>query len=659
MKTADIILSGGTIVTMNDDFDLIFDGAVAITGSEIVAIGQRDEVEAAYTAKETIDCRGKYIMPGLINAHTHVPMTLLRGMADDLRLDVWLMGYIMPVEREFVNPEFCRLGTTLACAEMIKGGVTSFADMYYFEADIAEATAAAGLRALLCESVLKFPAPDAPTYEVSLDYTRKFIEEWSDHPLITPTVAPHAPYSNTDDMLASCASLAAEYELPLMIHIAETRREVEDSMTEFGKTVVPRIKDVGVLDVPTIAAHCVHIDEHEMRIFKKYDTSVAHCPSANLKLASGIAPIQQMLEMGLNVAIGTDGPASNNDLDMFEEMRLAALIAKVAPNNPVAVPARQALQMATRNGAKALALGDVTGSLEVGKFADVIVVDADPLHNMPHFDVNPNAVYSQIVYATKSSDVRHVFCHGKMLMRDRDLLTIDEDSLRTEASDFAQRVGEFLKMREDNTLSKLVAVAIDVERGESFEIQVKAHLEDASAIEELLSHDDVEVTRTVHYRQYDTYFMFDDPDKGRVRYREDDTIGSDGNVESVRMRLTYTGAEKENQFHDAVLLSHSRFIAPASHPLRFYQEYFQAPIEQQLVKDRRRWRVLYKGVLFFVNVDSLQEPVTSDLYIELKSRTWSMTDAELKADYIREMMEILGLSREDAVRQDYLDMAKA
>ncbi|MDQ7037399.1 MAG: amidohydrolase family protein [Anaerolineae bacterium] len=584
MKKADIILKGGTIITMNDNFDIIHDGMVVISNTKLVAVGSCTELEKQYESSDTIDCSGHYIMPGLVNAHTHVPMTLLRAMADDLRLDVWLMGYIMPVEREFVSPEFVKLGTTLACAEMIRGGVTAFSDMYYFESDIAQATVDAGLRAFLGESILKYPTPDAATYEESLDYTREFIEQWKDHPLITPSIAPHAPYSNTEETLKRSVELAKEYGFPMMIHIAETAREVEDSMNQYDKTVVPWVKDQGVLDVPIIAAHCVHIDEHEMRMLKKYGASVAHCPSANLKLASGIAPISQMLEMGLNVAIGTDGPASNNDLDMFEEMRLAALLAKVTPNNPTALPAKQALQMATVNGARALGLGDVTGSLEVGKFADVVVVNAHPLHNVPRFDVNPDAPYSQIVYSAKSSDVQHTICHGKILMRDRDLLTIDETALKEEAASYAERVGKFLGEVEENPLRKLVAVGVGVERAESFEIQVKAKIEDPSVIEELLSHKDSEVLRAVHYRQYDTYFIFDEQDKGRIRYREDDRIDLEGNVESVRMRLTYTSAEKERVFNDAVVLSHSRFIAPASHPLRFYEEYFQVSEQRKLQK---------------------------------------------------------------------------
>jgi 5-methylthioadenosine/S-adenosylhomocysteine deaminase len=338
-------------------------------------------------------------------------------------------------------------------------------------------------------------------------------------------------------------------------------------------------------------------------------------------------------------------------------MRLAALVAKVTPNNPTALPAKQALQMATINGARALGLGTVTGSLEVGKFADVVVVNAHPLHNVPRFDVNPDAPYSQIVYSAKSSDVQHTICHGKILMRDRELLTIDEQALQVSASAYAERVGKFLGEVEENPLRKLVAVGVDVERAESFEIQMKAKIEDPSAIEELLSHHDTEVLRAVHYRQYDTYFLFDETDKGRIRYREDDRIDVDGNVESVRMRLTYTTSEKEQVFNDAVVLSHSRFIAPASHPLRFYEEYFQSSNQRKLQKDRRRWRVLYKGVLFFVNIDRVVEPELSDMYIEIKSRTWSMSDAENKADFIHEMMDILGLDVSKVERKDYLEMA--
>ena len=317
-------------------------------------------------------------MPGLVNAHTHVPMTLLRGLADDLRLDVWLMGYMMPVEREFVSPDFVRLGTQLACAELIRSGVTCFADMYYFEEDVAKATVEAGLRAVCSQTVLKFPTPDAASYEDSLAAARDFIQRWKGHPLITPSVAPHAPYTCTPEILRATAQLAVEFDVPLHTHIAETALEVENMRSENGMPVVPYVKKQGLFDAKVLAAHCVHIDEGEMRTLLHAGAGVAHNPSSNLKLASGFAPVQRMLDLGLNVGIGTDGPASNNDLDMFEEMRLAAFVAKAVSNDPTSVPAATALTMATRLGAQALHLGAVTGSLEPGKRADLILVDISP-----------------------------------------------------------------------------------------------------------------------------------------------------------------------------------------------------------------------------------------------------------------------------------------
>jgi 5-methylthioadenosine/S-adenosylhomocysteine deaminase len=286
------------------------------------------------------------------------------------------------------------------------------------------------------------------------------------------------------------------------------------------------------------------------------------------------------------------------------------------------------------------------------------VIQSSPIHNIPHFDFNPDAVYSRIVYAAKSSDVSHTICHGRVLMRDRVLQTIDEAELLTKANQYAERVGRFLGEVETNPLRKLVAVGVDVERAESFEIQVKAKLADPSAIENLLSHDDVEVLRAVHYRQYDTYFLFAEPEQSRIRYREDDRIDLDGNVQSVRMRLTYTTAEKEQVFHDTVVLSHSRFIAPASHPLRFYQEYFQAKEQRELQKERRRWRITYKGIVFFVNVDRVTQPALPDMYIEIKTRTWSKSDAENKAQSIQEMMDILQITSANVVRTEYLDMSE-
>ncbi|MBN8617259.1 MAG: amidohydrolase family protein [Anaerolineae bacterium] len=656
MERANTILSGGTVVTMNQQFDIVRDGAVVISGNKITAVGERAAILSQYEADEIVDCSGQYILPGLVNAHTHVPMTLLRGLADDLRLDVWLMGYCMPTEREFVTPEFCQLGTGLACAEMIRSGITSFADMYYFEKDVAQATASAGMRGVLGETILKFPAPDAETYEHSLAYAVEFIKEWKGHPLITPALAPHAPYSTTQDMLRECVNVALEHDVPVLIHIAETKLEQDDSVAIHGQTVVPWVEETGLFKAKVLAAHCVHINQGEMRILREHKTTVAHCPTSNLKLAAGIAPVAQMLNERLTVGIGTDGPASNNDLDMIEEVRLAAILAKTAANDPTAVPARQALLMATRMGAKALFMDDV-GSLESGKLADVITIDAGPVHNMPQFDRDPNAIYSRIVYASKSSDVRHVICNGDWLMRDRNLLTIDEAALLQAAAEYAVKVDGFLAVREKDILRKLLAIG-GLEQGESFEVQVKAILKDEHDLENLLQHSDVEIVKSVHYRQYDTYFLFDDPAAGRVRYREDDMLDEQGNVKSVRSRLTYTTTTKERDFHSAVVLSRSRFISKADRPLRFYREYFQPHQERELQKDRRRWHILYQGVLFYVNLDRVIKPDLNEVFVEIKSRTWSLSDAENKADRIKRMLDFIGIGETQIIRMEYLEFHK-
>src|SRR6266545_654928 len=434
---------------MDSQFTVYRPGAVAVAGDAIAAVGPD---ALAYQGAETIDCRGRVVMPGLVNAHTHVPMTLLRGLADDLRLDVWLMGYMMPVEREFVSPEFVRLGTLLACAEQIRGGVTTFNDMYYFEEHVAQAAADVGMRAVCGQTVMKFPAPDAASYEDSLQMAREFIERWKDHPLIVPAIAPHAPYTCTAEILRATADLAKEFDVPLHTHLAETAFEVENMRNENGIPVIPYVKKQGLLEAKVIAAHCVHMDTGEIRTLMHARAGISHNPSSNLKLASGFAPVIKMLEAGLNVGIGTDGPASNNDLDMFEEVRLAAFIAKAVTNDPTSLPASWALLMATRLGAQALHIGHLTGSLEVGKRADLILVDVSPLHNAPSFKRAADNAYAQIVYASKSTDVSDVMVNGKWLMRDHQLLTLKEDELLAEANEIAKKIDAFLINREQSVL---------------------------------------------------------------------------------------------------------------------------------------------------------------------------------------------------------------
>ncbi len=636
---------------MDERFTAYPSGAIAINDGRILAVG---DVAADYTAQDTVDCGGRVVLPGLVNAHTHAPMTLLRGLADDLRLDVWLLGYMMPVEREFVRPEFVGLGTRLACAEMIRSGTTCFADMYYFEDAVAEAAAGAGMRAFCGQTVLKFPTPDAASFEDSLAYARDFISRWKGHPLIVPGPAPHAPYTCTEEILRASAELAAEFDVPLHTHLAETTFEVEQSRKEHGMPVVPWVKKQRLFDARVLAAHCVHVDEGEIRALEMAGAGVAHNPTSNLKLGSGVAPAARMLQLGVAVGIGTDGTASNNDLDMFEEMRLAALLAKGTSGDPTAIPARQALAMATRLGARAMHLGTITGSLEAGKRADLIVLDLDRAHTSPRFERDPNGVYSQIVYSAKSTDVVDVMCDGKWLMRDRRLLTLDEDALRRDAADVARRIDAFLMRREQSVLQKLIAIGGAAEQ-ESFEVQVKARVATADSVLSALAGDEITVIRKAHYHQYDTYFFFDEPDQGRLRYREDEFLDDNDRVTNARARLTLTGPSREGAF-GSVLLFRSRFFAPATHTPRFYREYFRPSREREVEKDRRRWLVAYRGAQFYVHLDRLITPAMDGYFVEVKSRTWSRRDARDKAAIITDLLERLGANPNETIDADYVEM---
>ncbi len=650
-QPCDLLLTNAHVLTMDEAFTAYNRGSVAVAGGAIIAVG---DIDSQVEPTETVDCHGHVVMPGLVNAHTHAPMSLLRGLADDLRLDVWLMGYMMPVERSFVNPGFVALGTRLSCAEMIRSGTTCFADMYYFERAVAEAAATAGMRAVCGQTVLKFPSPDSASFEDSLAYAREFILEWKSHRLIVPAVAPHAPYTCTTEILRRSAELAAEFDVPLHIHIAETALEVETWRRDHGMPVVPWIKKQRLFDAKVIAAHCVHVDEGEIRTLKDAGAGIAHNPSSNLKLASGIAPVARMLDIGVAVGIGTDGTASNNDLDMFEETRLAAFLAKGSTGDPTMLPARQALAMATRIGAKAIHVGELTGSLEVGKRADLIVVRLEELHNTPTFSRDPNSVYAQLVYAAKSTDVLDVMCDGQWLMRDRRLLTLNEDDIRAEARDVARKIDTFLMEREESVLQKLVAIGGAAEE-ESFEVQVKARVASSDAVLAGLGLPDITVIRAVHYHQYDTYFFFDDPAQGRLRYREDEFLDATGNVTSARARLTLMGPSREAAF-GSVLLFRSRFFAPATHSPRFYREYFRPAREKQIEKDRRRWLVAFRGAQFYVHLDQLIDPPTEGYFIEVKSRTWSRHDAQDKAAIIADLLARLGAHPDQAIEEDYVQL---
>jgi len=655
----DLILADGFVICMDDAYTHFKRGTVAVRDGAIVAVGPADAIAAQFAAEQTIDCRGCAVLPGLINTHTHLPMTLLRGLADDLRLDVWLYGYMIPVERRFVSPAFVRLGTQLAAAELIRSGVTCANDMYYFEDTIAQTLDEIGLRALCSQSIMQFPTPDATSSDESLAFVEKFIEKWKSHPRIVPVIAPHAPYTCSGELLQACAEIAQRHDVPLHIHIDETEAEASDCKRLHGMSSVNWIKKNGVLEARTICAHCVWIDRNDMRVLKNAGASISHNPQANLKLASGIADAVGMLEIGVLTGIGTDGPASNNDLDHFEEMRTVSLLAKGSTRNPLAIPARTALHMATLGGARALHIGERTGSLEAGKRADVIVLELAKPHATPQFsslDAEGGAIYTQIVYSAKAADVRDVFVDGRCLMRERTLLTLDEGAVRAQADATAAEIHAFLAEREGDVLRKLAAIG-GVQQQEAFEVQVKAHNVDAAAIRAVIESDpNFQIVRHVHYRQYDTYFYFEN-EESRLRYREDVTVDAQGKVTGSRYRLTLVSGQTEREFPHSILLSRVRYFSAADRSLRFYREYFRPARETEVEKDRLRWEVMYEDEPMFINIDRVVSPARDGAFLEIKSRTWSPRDAERKAATIAKMLARFGVADEAVLRQEYVDIA--
>ena len=487
---------------------------------------------------------------------------------------------------------------------------------------------------------------------------RRFIEKWRGHPLIQPAVSPHAWYTTTPELLRACADLARGMNVPLHIHVSETKFEVDSCREANQMPVVPWLEKNGILNTKLLAAHCVHLDQGEMFSLKKAGAGAAHCPTSNLKLASGIAQVAKMVEIGVNVGIGTDGPASNNDLDMFEETRLASLLAKTATNDPTKLPAREALALATIGGAKAMHMGDITGSLEPGKRADVAVVRMDGVHNQPHFGHNPEAVYSRLVYAAKSTDVVHVVCNGRFLLRAGELLTVDEETAVSEAAQVAAQIDAFVQRREASPYNKLILLS-GVERQKSFEVQIKVPIAEAQPIHDKLNSGEFEISKSSHYRQYDHYFLFDgnDPDAARLRYREDDYVDESGKVYQSRSRLTLIGKGERVEFPNAVTLSRSRYLAAADRSLRFYREYFAPANELEIQKDRFRWRLLYEGTDFAINLDQILQPELSGYYLEIKARTWSRSDAERKAELISELLQVLGVATDAAEKREYAEFA--
>ncbi len=436
IKTVDLIVRGGTVVTMNGDKRLIEKGSVAVDKSKIVAVGTIDDIAKEFRAAQTIDATGKVIIPGLINTHTHVPMSLFRGIADDLDLQEWLTKYIFPAEAKNVTEDFVRAGTRLGLAEMIRGGTTTFCDMYYFEDAVADETYKAGMRGVLGETIIDFPVPDNKSWDEGIAYAEKFVKKWQSNSLIIPAIAPHAPYTVSKDHLKEAKALSDRLNAPLLMHLAEAESETEFiKKNQEGLRPVEYAEKIGLLSDKLIAAHVIQANESDLAILKKYNVGIAHNPQSNMKLAAGVAPVPAMLRLDLAVGLGTDGAASNNDLSLWEEMDTAAKLHKLFSGDPKVVSAEQAFEMATIRGARALHLGDRIGSLEAGKLADIVVVDFDSLNQTPFFNV-----YSHLVYATKANNVRDVIINGKVIMRDRALLTLNESVIKKDANAYRTKI---------------------------------------------------------------------------------------------------------------------------------------------------------------------------------------------------------------------------
>ncbi|NTW02746.1 MAG: amidohydrolase [Oscillochloris sp.] len=653
-ENIDLLLTSGIVVTMNSAGTIIADGAVAVSDREIVAVGPSAALAERYVADHVIDCSGCAIIPGLINGHAHVPMSLLRGMVADQQLDVWLFGYMFPVESQFVDAEFVYVGTLLSCAEMLRGGTTTFVDMYYFEEQVARAADEAGMRAICGQTVMRLPTPDAASFDEGIDRSRRFLAQWSGHERIVPTVAPHAPYTCTDQIYQEASALCAEYGVPLVTHLSETGREVEESIAEREVTPIRYAKRVGAFDVPCIAAHCVHATDDDMRLLREAGAGVVPCPTSNLKLASGVAPYKRLIDSGVKVGLGTDGPASNDDQDMFTEIHLAALLPKGVSGDPTAVPARDAFALATCGGARAIHLDHLVGSLEIGKRADIAVVELGQLHSVPRYTYSPDAIYSHLVYGARAADVRDVCVDGRLLVRDHHLQTLDEADILHRSQLIAERINAFLASREHNVLAKILAIG-GVQQDEIFEIQAKAQLDTAAeaTITRLLRTAGVSITKASERTQYDTYFLFANGE--RIRIREDHRTDPGARLQP-KYTITLIAAGQRGDLPSAIVLSRARYTAPADHTVRFYREYFQPDRVIEREKRRRRWRIVYKDHDFAINFDNLGTNTHPTLYLEIKSRTWSSRDANRRAALIGELLTTAGVAENDLVKQEYVEL---
>jgi 5-methylthioadenosine/S-adenosylhomocysteine deaminase len=431
----DTLVVGGTILTMEPGSEPIPDGAIAIADGRIAAVGLAEDLLEHAPTGQVVNAGGCLILPGLVNTHSHLAMTLLRGLADDLPLMDWLENHIWPAEKTHMNREAVRLGTELAVAEQLLAGVTTTTDMYFFGNEVAAVLAEAGMRGVIAESLIDFATPRCKTPEEMMEKQRELAQEYRDHPLITPSVAAHAPYTVSANNLVKEAELAEELGTTFQIHLSESRWEVEKLLEEKGRSPVAYLADLGVLSERTVAAHCVHVSPEDIETLVEFEVGVAHNPVSNLKLASGVAPIPAMVEAGVKLGLGTDGAASNNTLDLLRDMQLASLLHKGVFGDPTVLPARSMIEMATIGGAGVLGLETEIGTLTEGKVADLVCFSVDGPHATPVFDP-----WSHLVYAARSSDVRHVLVHGKLVVGNRHLNTMDQERIESEARDFAQQL---------------------------------------------------------------------------------------------------------------------------------------------------------------------------------------------------------------------------
>jgi 5-methylthioadenosine/S-adenosylhomocysteine deaminase len=429
----ELLVTNGTVVTMDAARTVVERGAVAIEDGRILEVGLAAELEARHPDAERIDARGGIVLPGLINAHTHAAMVLFRGLADDLDLMDWLEGHIFPAEAKYVDEDFVRAGTRLACLEMLRGGTTTMVDLYYYEDAVAEEVERCGMRGVLAQTVIGFPAPDFATVEEAMVATRRFAERWRGHPRVMAAIAPHALYTLTGEQMKAVHSLAAELDIPMVTHMAENRTEIARMIDRTGKRSIAVFDELGALDDRVLGAHVVEASAEEIALLAERGVGVAHCPQSNMKVGAGIAPVVAMITAGVAVGVGTDGAGSNNDLDLWEEIDTAAKLQKLATGDPKALDARQALAMATIEGARAIELEDEIGSLEPGKRADLVVVTVDGVHQQPQRPM-PNP-YSLLVYATKASDVETVLVEGRVVVRDGEVLTLDAAAVLAAAAE--------------------------------------------------------------------------------------------------------------------------------------------------------------------------------------------------------------------------------